>query len=63
MPSSTVKTAPHLGHLTFASFEIPAHPKEKPANIANAKKMLTHFLITLHLLSWYFRKTVRENMV
>jgi len=52
MPSSTVKTAPHLGHLTFASFEIVPQPKEKTANIANAKKMLTHFLITLHLLSW-----------
>jgi hypothetical protein len=46
-----VKTAPHFGHLIFASFCTPAHPKEKTANIANAKKILTHFLITLHLLS------------
>jgi hypothetical protein len=43
--------APHLGHLIFASFATPAHPKEKTANIANAKKILTHFLITIHLLS------------
>jgi hypothetical protein len=57
MPSSTVKTAPHLGHLTFVSFEIPVHPKAKPANIPNAKKMLTHFLITLHLLSWYSQRS------
>jgi len=46
-----VKTAPHFGHLIFASFVTLAHPKEKTANIANAKKILTHFLITLHLLS------------
>jgi hypothetical protein len=46
-----VKTAPHFGHLIFASFCTPAHPKEKTAKIANAKKILTHFLITLHLLS------------
>jgi hypothetical protein len=46
-----VKTAPHFGHLIFASFDIPAHPKEKTDNIANAKKMLTHFFITPHLLS------------
>jgi hypothetical protein len=51
MPSSTLKTAPHLGHLIFASLETPAHPKEKTANTTNAKKMLTHFLITIHLLS------------
>jgi hypothetical protein len=46
-----VKTAPHFGHFTLVSFDIPAHPKAKTAKIANAKKMLTHFLITLHLLS------------
>ena len=50
-PSSTLKTAPHLGHLIFASLEIPAHPKEKTANTTIAKKILTHFLITIHLLS------------
>jgi hypothetical protein len=55
-PSSTVKTAPHFGHLIFASFEIPAHPKEKTAKTANAKKILTHFLITIHLLSSIFKK-------
>jgi hypothetical protein len=49
-PSSTVKTAPHLGHLIFASFCTP-HPKEKTAKIANAMMMLTHFLINPHLLS------------
>jgi hypothetical protein len=43
--------APHFGHLTFASLEIPAHPKEKTANTANAKKILTHFLIPILLLS------------
>jgi hypothetical protein len=46
-----VKTAPHFGHLIFASFATVAHPKEKTDKITNAKKMLTHFLITLHLLS------------
>jgi len=46
-----VKTAPHFGHLIFASFPKVAHPKEKTDKITNAKKMLTHFLITLHLLS------------
>jgi hypothetical protein len=46
-----LKTAPHFGHLTFASFDTDAHPNEKTAKIANAMKMLTHFLITLHLLS------------
>ena len=45
-----VKTAPHFGHLTFASFDTPAHPNEKTAKIANAMKMLTHFLITYYLL-------------
>jgi hypothetical protein len=33
------------------SFVYVAHPTEKTAKIANAKKMLTHFLITIHLLS------------
>jgi hypothetical protein len=46
-----VKTAPHFGHLIFVSFEIVPQPKENTAKSANAKKMLTHFLITLHLLS------------
>ena len=50
-PSSIEKTAPHFGHFTFVSFVYVAHPTEKTAKIANAKKMLTHFLITLHLLS------------
>ena len=45
-----VKTAPHFGHLTFASFDTPAHPIDKTAKIANAMKMLTHFLITYYLL-------------
>jgi len=43
--------APHFGHLIFASFEIVPHPKEKTAKTANAKKILTHFLMTIHLLS------------
>jgi len=51
-----VKTAPHLGHLIFASFATLAHPKENTANTANNIKMLTHFLITVHLLSSSFRK-------
>ncbi len=42
--------APHFGHFTFASLEIPAHPKEKTAKTANAKKRITPFLITIHLL-------------
>jgi len=46
-----VKTAPHFGHLIFVSFDIGAHLKEKTDKIANAKKMLTHFLIPLHLPS------------
>jgi hypothetical protein len=50
-PSSIEKTAPHFGHLTFVSFVYVAHPTEKTAKSANAKKMLTHFLITIHLLS------------
>ena len=50
-PSSIEKTAPHFGHFTFVSFVYVAHPTEKTAKIANAKKMLTHFLITIHLLS------------
>jgi hypothetical protein len=33
------------------SFEILVHPKAKPANIANDNRMLTHLLITTHLLS------------
>jgi hypothetical protein len=40
-----VKTAPHFGHLIFASFCTPAHPKEKTAKITNARMILTHFLI------------------
>jgi len=51
VPSSIVKMAPHFGHLTFVSFVYVAHPAEKIAKIANAKKMLTHFLIITHLLS------------
>jgi hypothetical protein len=58
-----VKTAPHLGHLIFASFATLAHPKENTANTANNIKMLTHFLITLHLLSSSFRKLQGENRI
>ncbi len=47
-----VKTAPHFGHLIFVSLATPAHPKEKTAKSANARKMLTHFFIPLHLLSF-----------
>jgi hypothetical protein len=43
--------APHFGHLTFVSFVYVAHPKEKTAKAANTKNILTHFLITAHLLS------------
>ena len=50
-PSSTVKTAPHFGHLIFVSLATPAHPNEKTAKSANAKKILINFLITNHLLS------------
>ncbi len=46
-----VKTAPHFGHLTFVSLDTPAHPKEKTAKSANAKKMLINFLMIAHLLS------------
>jgi len=55
-----VKTAPHFGHLIFASFVTPAHPNENTAKSANAKKILTHFLITLHLLSSMIHKTPWE---
>jgi len=40
-----VNTAPHFGHLIFVSPAVP-HPKEKIANIANAKKIHTILLIT-----------------
>jgi hypothetical protein len=39
------KIAPHFGHLIFVSLDTPAHPKDKTARSANAKKMLIHFLI------------------
>jgi hypothetical protein len=39
-----------------------AHPKENTAKIANTIKMLTHFLITVHLLSSSFRKNCREKL-
>jgi hypothetical protein len=44
---------PHFGHLTFVSFDIPAHPKEISATIANTRKMLNHFrsFITIVLSS------------
>jgi hypothetical protein len=58
-----VKTAPHLGHLIFASFETLAHPKENTANTANNIKMLTHFLITVHLLSSSFKKIAEKKTV
>jgi len=45
-----VKTAPHFGHLIFASLDTP-HPREKTVKIANAKKILRTLFITLHLLS------------
>jgi hypothetical protein len=50
-PSSIEKIAPHFGHFTLVSFVYVAHPTEKTAKIAKAKKTLIHFLITLHLLS------------
>jgi hypothetical protein len=46
-----VKTAPHFGHLTFVSFDTPVHPREKTVKIANAKRILITFFITLHLLT------------
>jgi hypothetical protein len=52
-----------LGHLTFASFETPAHPKENTAKIANSIMMLTHFLIPIHLLSPYSKKIAAQNTV
>jgi hypothetical protein len=58
-----VKTAPHLGHLIFASFETLAHPKANNANTANNIKMLTHFLITVHLLSSSFKKLQRKRRI
>jgi len=50
-PSSIVKMAPHFGHLTCWSWDIPAHPKKQIVKITNAKNMLTHFLIPISLLS------------
>jgi hypothetical protein len=44
-----VKTAPHFGHLTFVSFDAPAHPKEKNAKRINTKNKLrifVHFFIS-----------------
>ena len=41
-----VKTAPHFGHLIFASLDTPAHPKEKSASSVNPKKILAHLFIT-----------------
>ena len=52
-PSSTVKTAPHLGHFTFVSFDTPAQPKENVAKTANANITLISFLTPLHLLSFF----------
>jgi hypothetical protein len=58
-----VKTAPHLGHLIFASFATLAHPKENTANTANNIKMLTHFLITIHLLSSSLKKLQGKDRI
>jgi hypothetical protein len=38
--------APHWGHLTFVSLDVPAHPKKQIVKIANAKRILNHFRIT-----------------
>jgi hypothetical protein len=43
--------APHFGHLTCVSLDIPVHPKKQITKIAIAKKMLTCFLIPIRLLS------------
>ena len=45
--SSIIIMVPHWGHLTFVSLFVPAHPKKQIVKIANAKKMLTRFLITI----------------
>jgi len=45
-----VKTAPHLGHLTFVSFAMLAHPKENAAKIPKINSKLTHFFIVSYLL-------------
>jgi hypothetical protein len=63
MPSSTVKTAPHFGHLIFASFDTPAHPKEKTAKIANARMILTHFLINPSPPFVIFQKNHRKKTI
>jgi hypothetical protein len=44
-----VKTAPQVGHLTLASFDVPAHPKEqisKRINAGNRLNNFAHFLIS-----------------
>ena len=43
-PSSTVKTAPHFGHLILVSLDTPAQPKEKKAKSTKAKNKLTIFI-------------------
>jgi len=52
IPSSTEKTAPHFGHFTWVSLGTLAQPKENAAKTANAKTMLIHFFIPIHLLSF-----------
>ena len=46
-----MNTAPHFGHLIFVFLSSCAHPKPKIDKATNTIKILTHFLITLHLLS------------
>src|SRR3990172_4269815 len=45
-----VKIAPHFGHLIFASFAMPAHPRENATKVKRTNKMLNHFFIITHLL-------------
>jgi len=44
-----VKIVPHFGHLTLASFDIPAHPDKNNVTTTMANKMHNHFFITIHL--------------
>jgi hypothetical protein len=45
-----LKTAPHLGHFTCASFEIPAQPAAKDASMIQANPMANSFLTIVALL-------------
>lgn len=57
MPVCIMISGPHFGHLTFLSFVISAHPRERSANITSAKQMLIHFLITNHPLLSLLKNT------